>query len=108
MLRVDLRDAMNATTMKVEGRLTDTFANEVKSLVMQSKIAARLVVNVSELTFVDEVGEAVLGWLGRAGAEFVAENSYSRHICERLRLPLAPDPMTCSFRGSSALRSREE
>jgi hypothetical protein len=46
-------------------------------------------VNLSEVTFVDAVGEEVLLWLARIGGEFVAENCYPLHVCERLHLPMA-------------------
>ena len=36
------------------------------------------------------VGEEVLLWLARIGGEFVAENCYPLHVCERLHLPMAP------------------
>jgi hypothetical protein len=29
-------------------------------------------------------------WLARIGGEFVAENCYPLHVCERLHLPMAP------------------
>jgi len=57
--------------------------------VARTHIPRRLVVDVSEVTFVDGVGEDVLAWLGRIGAEFVAESSYARHVCEGLQLSLA-------------------
>jgi hypothetical protein len=57
--------------------------------VMRCKIPLRLVVNLSEVTFVDAVGEEVLSWLARIGGEFVAENCYPLHVCERLNLPMA-------------------
>jgi hypothetical protein len=31
-------------------------------------------------------------WLARIGGEFVAENCYPLHVCERLHLPMAPKP----------------
>lgn len=47
-----------------------------------------LVVDLTEVTFVDSVGEQVLLFFGQFGAEFVAETSYSLDICERLHLRL--------------------
>jgi anti-anti-sigma regulatory factor len=88
MLRVELRNATNTLTLRMEGRLVGTFAEEVRKLVARSNIPRKLVVDVSEVTFVDTVGEQVLAWLGRIGAEFVAESSYPRHVCEGLNLPL--------------------
>ncbi len=43
-------------------------------------------VDLSEMTFVDSVGEQVLSWLGRTGTNFVGDNSYPRDVCERLDL----------------------
>ena len=51
----------------------------------------RLVVDLTEITFIDSVGEEVLVFLGRFGAEFVAQTSYTLEICERLHLRLASD-----------------
>ena len=47
----------------------------------------RSVVEFSDLR--RRVGEEVLSWLARIGGEFVAENCYPRHVCERLHLPMA-------------------
>jgi hypothetical protein len=37
--------------------------------------------------FIDAIGEEVLLFVKRLGAQFVAETSYSRDVCERLQLP---------------------
>ena len=47
-----------------------------------------LIVDLTEVMFIDGVGEDVLSLLKRLGAEFIAETSYSLHVCERLGLPL--------------------
>jgi hypothetical protein len=46
------------------------------------------VVDVTEMLFIDAVGEEVLSLVKKLGAEFIAETAYSRDICERLNLPL--------------------
>jgi len=48
-----------------------------------------LLVDITDVTFIDSVGEEVLAFFGRFGAEFVAETSYARDVCERLHLRLA-------------------
>jgi hypothetical protein len=90
MLRVELQDVGNTVTMRLEGRFVGAFANDTRDLVMRCKIPPRLIVNLSEVTFVDAIGEEVLSWLARIGGEFVAENCYPLHVCERLHLPVAP------------------
>ena len=56
---------------------------------MHCNLPQEFVVEVSELTFVDPLGEQVLSWLERIGARFVADRDYPRNLCERMRLPLA-------------------
>jgi hypothetical protein len=48
-----------------------------------------LVVDLTEVMYIDSVGEEVLTLLKRLGSQFVAETSYSKDVCERLDLPLA-------------------
>ena len=90
MLRVECHDVGDTVTLRLEGRLVGEFAQDARDLVMRCKIPLRLVVNLSEVTFVDVMGEEVLLWLARIGGEFVAENCYPLHVCERLHLPMAP------------------
>jgi len=90
MLRVECHDIGDTVTLRLEGRLVREFAQDARHLVTRCKIPLRLVVNLSEVTFVDVTGEEVLLWLARIGGEFVAENCYPLHVCERLHLPMAP------------------
>jgi hypothetical protein len=90
MLRVERHHIGDTVTLRLEGRLVGEFAKDARDLVTRCKIPRRLVVNLSEVTFVDLMGEEALLWLARIGGEFVAENSYPLHVCERLHLPMAP------------------
>jgi hypothetical protein len=90
MLRVEVHDVGNTVTMRLEGRFVGPFAGDTRDLVMRCRIPLRLIVNLSEVTFVDAIGEETLSWLARIGGEFVAENCYPLHVCERLHLPMAP------------------
>lgn len=89
MLRVEMHDASNALVMKLEGRFIGEYAEYARSLVARCKISMRLIVDLAEVTSVDAIGEEVLLFFGRLGAEFVADNVYARYLCERLRLPLS-------------------
>ena len=90
MLRVEVQDVGKTVTMRLEGRFVGAFAKDTRDLVTRCKIPLRLIVNLSEVTFVDAIGEDALSWLARIGGEFVAENCYPLHVCERLHLPMAP------------------
>mgnify|MGYP005817871763 CR=1 FL=1 len=89
MLRIEIHDAANTLIMRPEGRFVAEFAEEARAVMTRSKAPLKVLVDLSEVTFVDSVGEEVLSWLSRIGGEFVAGTSYSLDVCERLHLPLA-------------------
>jgi hypothetical protein len=90
MLRVEFEDVGDTLTMRLQGRFVGPFAKDTRDLVTRTKIPPRLVVNLSEVTFVDAVGEEMLSWLARIGGRFIAETCYPLHVCQRLHLPMAP------------------
>jgi hypothetical protein len=98
MLRVEMHDAANAVVMKVEGRFTGEYAEYARSLVTHCNVSMRLIVDLAEVTAVDAVGEEVLLFFGRLGANFIADNVYARYLCERLHLPLTRVPRGTSRR----------
>jgi hypothetical protein len=76
---------------RVEGRLTGEGAEYLRTLATQCHTELKLVVDVTEIMFIDVPGENALLFLKRLGTQFIAETSYSRHVCERLDLPLVRD-----------------
>ena len=91
MLRVEIQGSPNTLILKLEGRFTGDDAEHTRSLVAQCLAGAKLVVDLTEVTFIDSVGEEVLSFFCRFGAEFVAQTSYTLDICERLHLRVARD-----------------
>jgi hypothetical protein len=91
MLRVDIRDSANAMSLKLEGRFTGNDAENIRTLMARCHDGMTLIVDLTEVTFIDSVGEEVLSFFGRFGAEFVAQTSYALDMCERLHLHLAGD-----------------
>jgi len=88
MLRVQTQESDGALVCRLEGRFTGKGAEEVRTLVTRCDSNLELVVDLTEVLFIDATGEAVLLFIKRLGAEFVAETSYSRDICDRLQIPL--------------------
>src|SRR5271166_5135069 len=88
MLRVGTEESVDALIFRLEGRFTGEGAEQVRTLVTRCNNEMRLVVDLTEVLFIDALGEGVLSFLKRLGAQFVAETSYSRDVCERLHLPL--------------------
>jgi anti-anti-sigma regulatory factor len=89
MMRIELQDSTKTMTMRIEGRFIGKFAEDARVLITHCTKLPKLIVNLSEVSVVDSTGEEVLSWLGQLGGEFVAEKSYSLHVCERLHLPMA-------------------
>lgn len=87
MLRVETQELEEALVCRLEGRFTGEGAEQVRSLVTRCDSKLDLVVDITELMFIDAVGEGVLLFVKKLGGKFIAETSYSRHICERLHLP---------------------
>ena len=89
MLRVDIRDSANALNLKLEGRFTGEDAENARTLLARCHDGMTLSVDLTEVTFIDSVGEEVLSFFGRFGAEFAASTSYTLDVCERLHLRVA-------------------
>jgi hypothetical protein len=88
MFRVEMHHGANALVMKIEGQLSGNYAEHTGTLLTGYNTELPLVVDLTDVTFVDSAGEGVLSFFGRIGAEFIADNAYSRDLCERLNLRL--------------------
>src|SRR5271169_6265396 len=91
MFRVEIHESADTLRLEIEGRFTGDDAERTRTLMTCCHSRAILVVDLTEITFIDAVGEEVLSFFGRFGAEFVAPTSYALDICERLHLRLARD-----------------
>ena len=88
MFRAELKQLVEGSILKMEGRLVSDWANEAKSLLAHGPIPRRLTVDLTEVSYVDGAGEQVLTWLSSVGARFLAKGVYSSALCKRLKLPL--------------------
>jgi hypothetical protein len=89
MLRVETQRLDGALICRLEGRFTGEGAEEVRRLVTRCDSELEFVVDLTDVMFIDAIGEQVLLFVKRLGAQFVAETSYSRDVCERLGLPFS-------------------
>jgi hypothetical protein len=89
MLRVEIQELDGVLICRVQGRFTGEQAEHARMLTMRCYTDMKLLVDLTDLMYVDEKGEGVLLLLKRLGAEFIAETSYSRDVCERLELEQA-------------------
>ena len=86
MLRAEFGHKNNVLALKLKGRLVGAWAVQVKSLLSRHFVSNGLLVDVSEVTYVDPVGEQLFLWLRQLQAKFVAETGYARGLCTRLHL----------------------
>ena len=95
MFRAEIYEFANGPTLTLEGRLVGEWAEQAKSLITNNSVSKGLIVDLTEVTYVDSVGEQVLNWFKSIGAAFIGKNIYVDGLCERLELPLqakAPAP----------------
>jgi hypothetical protein len=88
MFRAQIIQLANGPTLKMEGNLVGQWAEEAKSLVTNGPVPKGLIVDLTDVSFVDSVGENVLAWFASVGASFMAKAVYSASLCEQLQLPV--------------------
>lgn len=88
MLRVETQKSDGTLICRLEGRFTGEGAEQVRSLVTRSDNKLQIVIDLTEIMFIDTIGEEVLSFLKKLKAQFIADTSYAQHVCERLNLPL--------------------
>jgi hypothetical protein len=90
MLRVEFNQNGNGTlTVRLQGRLVGPYAEDARSALQRHPLPSSITVDLSEVTFIDSLGQQVLAWLGRLGASFLAGNLYTQGICESLNLRIS-------------------
>jgi anti-anti-sigma regulatory factor len=88
MFRAEIRWLANGPTLKMEGSLIREWAEQARSLVTKEVVPEGLIIDLTEVRYIDPAGEEFLKWLGSLGVEFVAESLYAGDVCERLHLPV--------------------
>ena len=86
MFRAEVRWLASGPTLKMEGWLCGEWAEEARCLVTTDVVPKGLIVDLTELSYVDSAGEQLLSWLGSVGAVFAASGVYVTEICKRLGL----------------------
>jgi len=92
MLRVEIHNSADSWRILLEGRFAGDDAEHARMVIIRCPSKAKVIVDLTEIVFIDIVGEEVLSFFGRFGAEFVAPTSYTLDVCERLRLPMFRSP----------------
>ena len=86
MFRAEIRWLDNGPTLKMAGKLVGDWAEQARGLVTKDVVPKGLIIDLTEVSYIDSVGEELLKWLASVGAVFVAGNVYAIAVCERLHL----------------------
>ena len=86
MFRAEIQWLADGPTLKMAGKLVGEWAEEARSLVTTDVVPKGLIVDLTDVSYIDSAGQRLLIWLGSVGAMFVATNVYAAAICERLGL----------------------
>ena len=94
--------------LRMGGRFVRDFAEHARTLAEGSTLPSKVIVDLSEVNFVDAVGEKVLLWFKEIGVTFAAASAYSHDVCERLRLPIEGESSEGSQPGWNGTGRRAE
>jgi ABC-type transporter Mla MlaB component len=105
MFAAEIRWLASGPMLKMKGTLDRDWAAQAWALVTKGVIPAGLIVDLTEVSYIDTGGEDLLKWLASMGAEFAADNIYAVNVCERLHLPLLEN-MTAGQAAAAKVRAR--
>jgi anti-anti-sigma regulatory factor len=87
MLRIAINDTASEQRWRLQGRLAGPWIPELRSnweRTQEGRQGRKCVVDLSDLTFVDERGEEVLKIMMREGAQFIACGVCVRYLLDKL------------------------
>jgi hypothetical protein len=91
MLRITVENTATEQTWILQGRLIRPWTAELRCSWKKAHAECRgrkCIVDLSEVTFIDEDGEKMLAKMMNEGAEFVVRGLYAKHILLRLKTNL--------------------
>jgi hypothetical protein len=87
MLRITVPTTKDSGAIVLEGRLTGLWARVLLLLARQKDQGPGKTFDLQDVIYVDFAGEKALRLLGKVyGASFIAESTYGKHICKKLKL----------------------
>src|SRR5271166_1879724 len=86
MFRAEILWLASGPTLKLEGKLVADWAEQARRLVTKDVLPKGLIVDLTDVSYIDSVGEQLLKWLASVGALFVAGSVYAIAVCDRLGL----------------------
>jgi len=87
MLRITIQESAQASTFKLEGKLTGPWVRELEtawSKLVEAAPGQSLIVDLAEVTFIDCAGKDLLARMHRAGARLLARSPMIRCIVDEI------------------------
>jgi len=87
MFRVNYSDTADGQRWSLHGRLAGPFVDELRSCwryARERAPLARAIVDLKEVTFIDQAGETLLAEMRSAGAELIATGVEHQHLLATL------------------------
>ena len=87
MLKITIDNAMNAATLKLEGRLAGPWVGELERSWHAVKDGSRdkpVIVDLCEVTFVDAEGRKLLSWMYEQGARLRTFGCMAKGIVDEI------------------------
>jgi anti-anti-sigma regulatory factor len=93
VLKIMIDDFPDKQRWSLQGRLVGQWADELRSTWRErhgEPDKHKCIVELIDVTFIDQSGEAVLAEIMSQGAEFIASDVYTKHLLEMLYHQLSP------------------
>lgn len=109
MLRITTTEMQGRVKWVLQGQLAGPWVDEFKSIWDKSEKQPKCVIDLTDVTFVDEAGARVLCAMKAAGAQFVAGGVDTKHLLDDLKRKTAPPLRRClSWLAKDACRKDEQ
>ena len=95
MLKISITKTPAEMRWVLQGRLVEPWVSELRTnwkKAYRSRKVCTCVVDLSDVTSVDQAGEKLLRAMLRRGAQFIASGLYIRHVVEALKMNGKPKP----------------
>ena len=89
MLKITITKTPAEMHWVLQGRLVEPWVSELRTnwkKAYRSRKVCTCVVDLSDVTSVDQAGEKLLRAMSRRGAQFIASGLYIRHVVEALKM----------------------
>src|ERR1700687_2886841 len=91
VLKINITDLPDEQRWSLQGQLVGQWAAELRLTWREERHEGdtrRCIVELIDVTFIDQTGEAVLAEIMSQGAELVASDVYTKHLLQNLRREL--------------------